>query len=93
MGAVFENPLDYALQLAIDKFEGAESECEKIALSSLKRAKMVVDTVMLHGLEFYGLTFDQFCKQCGSKKNVFFLSDDEVKLLNKAFKIMDIMKN
>ena len=88
---LISNPVKYALQIAINQFEKTDIDDSKLIIAALKRAEAVWDNVFIHGLEFYGLTYEQFCKQCEKKKNIFFFSDDEVKLLNKAYKIMNII--
>jgi hypothetical protein len=37
------------------------------------------------------MTYEQFCEQLEHKKNIVFLSDDEVDAFNKAVKIMNAL--
>ena len=94
---MFEDYINYAIQFAINSYKNnyGDSKCfsDRLFLECLKRSEVVWSSLRIHGLEFYGLTYDEFCKQCEEKNHIVFLSDDEAKLLNKAFEIMDIIKN
>lgn len=89
-GDIFTSPIDFALQETMKKLENDEQS--RFIYESLRRSKAMWENVRIHGIEIVGLTYEQFCEQFENKKNVVFLSDDEVKDLNKAFEIMRVMR-
>ena len=82
-----ENMIDIALQEAIEKYED-----NKILCDAFKRSKAVWDNISITGLEFFGMTYDEFLKYLEKYKYVIFLTDDEMKDYEKAGQIIDIMK-
>lgn len=89
-GDIFTSPIDFALQETMKKFENDEQS--RFIYESLRRSKVMWENIRINGIEIVGLTYEQFCDQFENKKNVVFLSDDEVKDLNKAFEIMRVMR-
>ena len=89
-GDIFTSPIDFALQETMKKFENDEQS--RFLYESLRRSKVMWENIRINGIEIVGLTYEQFCDQFENKKNVVFLSDDEVKDLNKAFEIMRVMR-
>lgn len=89
-GDIFTSPIDFALQETMKKFENDEQS--RFIYESLRRSKVMWENIRINGIEIVGLTYEQFCEQFENKKNVVFLSDDEVKDLNKAFEIMRVMR-
>lgn len=81
-----ENMIDVALQEAIEKYRDNKFLC-----NAFKRSKAVWDKISIVGLETCGMTYDEFCKQLESHKNILFLTDDEMKDYNKALQIMDVI--
>ena len=92
-GDIFTSPIDFALKTTMKKFENSEDDNDKLIYETLRRSKAMWENIKIHGLEIYGITYEQFCEQCGEKKNIVFLSDDEVENFNKAVQIMNVMKN
>lgn len=88
---IFTSPIVFSLQETMKRFEDSKDESAKIIYESLRRAKKVWDNVSINGLEIYGMTFEQFCEQCDRKRNIIFLSDEEIEKYNKALKIMEIL--
>ena len=85
--------ITYSLQEALKKYENPESEVNRILFEAFKRSETVWKSIRIHGLETYGLTYEQFCKQCEDKPNILFLSDDELNEYCKAMEIMKSIKN
>lgn len=92
-GDIFTSPIDFALKTTMKKFENSEDDNDNLIYETLRRSKAMWENIKIHGLEIYGITYEQFCEQCNEKKNIVFLSDDEVENFNKAVQIMNVMKN
>lgn len=92
-GDVFTSPIDFALQEMIKQFENADNDNDKMIYESLRRSRAMWKNIRVYGLNICGMTYEQFCDQCDKKKNIVFLSDDEVKDFNKAIEIMKVMKS
>ena len=92
-GDIFTSPIDFALQETMKQFENADNNNNKMIYESLRRSKTIWENIRIHGLDICGMTYEQFCDQCDKKKNIVFLSDDEVGNFNKALQIMNVMKN
>lgn len=90
-GDVFTSPIDFALQETMTKFENDEGN--ELLYEALRRSRAIWNNIRINGLEICGMTYEQFCEQLENKKNVVFLSDEEVKDLNKAFEIMRVMRS
>lgn len=90
-GDIFTSPIEFALQEAIKRFEGDEEN--ELLYGALKRSEAMWENIKIHGLQICGLTYEQFCEQLENKKNIVFLSDDEVESFNKAVQIMNVMRN
>ena len=90
-GDIFTSPIEFALQEAIKRFEGDEEN--KLLHGALKRSEVMWENIRIHGLQILGLTYEQFCEQLENKKNIVFLSDDEVESFNKAVEIMKVIGN
>lgn len=90
-GDIFTSPIDFALQETMKKFEGSDNENDKLLYEMLKRSKAIWDNITINGLEIIGMTYEQFCEQFEHKKNIVFLTDDEVAKFNKAVRIMEVL--
>ena len=90
---IFTSPIDFALQETMKQFENADNNNNKMIYESLRRSRAMWKNIRVHGLNICGMTYEQFCDQCDKKKNIVFLSDDEVEDFNKAIKIMKVMKS
>jgi hypothetical protein len=64
--------------------EGIDSKTNGLIYETLKRDKAVIENLSINGLEYVGYTFDQFCEQCKEKKNILFLTDEELRIYNEA---------
>ena len=92
-GDIFTSPIDFALQETMKQFENANNDNDKMIYETLRRSKAIWENIKIHGLEICGMTYEQFCNQCDKKKNIVFLSDDEVDDFNKAIQIMNVIRN
>ena len=90
-GDIFTSPIDFALQETMKKFENADNENDKLLYEMLKRSKAIWDNITINGLGIIGMTYEQFCEQFEHKKNIVFLTDDEVVKFNKDVHIMEVM--
>lgn len=92
-GDIFTSPIDFALQETMKRFENYDNDNDKLIYDLLRRSKAIWENIRIHGLDIYGMTYEQFCDQCDKKKNIVFLSEDELEDFNKAIKIMDVMRS
>ena len=90
-GDIFTMPIVFALQETMKQFENYDNDNDKMIYESLRRSKAIWENIKIHGLEIYGMTYEQFCDQCDKKRNIVFLADDEIEDFNKAVEIMNIM--
>ena len=90
---IFTSPIDFALQETMKQFENADNDNNKMIYESLRRSRAMWENIRVHGLNICGMTYEQFCDQCDKKKNIVFLSDDEVDDFNKAIQIMNVIRN
>lgn len=92
-GNIFKSPIDFALQTTMRQFENLEDDNDKLIYETLRRSKAMWENIKIHGLEICGMTYEQFVDQCNKKKNIVFLTDDELEDFNKAVQIMRVMKS
>lgn len=92
-GDVFTSPIDFALQETMKRFENQNNDNDKLIYENLKRSKKIWENIKINGLEICGMTYEQFCEQCDRKKNIVFLSDDEIDDFNKAVEIMNVIRS
>ena len=90
---IFTSPIDFALQETIKQFENVDNDNDKMIYESLRRSRAMWENIRIYGLDICGMTYEQFCDQCDKKKNIVFLSDDEVEDFNKAVQIMNVMRS
>ena len=90
---IFTSPIDFALQETMKQFENADNDNDKMIYESLRRSRALWENIRIYGLGICGMTYEQFCDQCSIKRNIVFLSDDEVENFNNALQIMNVMKN
>lgn len=86
------SPIEYALQETIKKFENSDKDDEKLIYELLKRSEAIWSSIKINGLQTYGMTYEDFCNQCKEKRNVLFLTDEELENINKAIQVVNIMK-
>ena len=92
-GDIFITPIDFALDLALEKYANSDDSDSKFTYELLRRSKAMWENIRIHGLDVYGMTYEQFCNQFNDKKNIIFMSDDELKDFNKAVEIMKVMRS
>lgn len=92
-GDIFTSPIDFALEKTIKQFENADNDNDKMIYELLRRSKTMWENIRIYGLDICGMTYEQFCDQCSKKRNIVFLSDDEVENFNKALQIMKVMRS
>ena len=91
-GDAFTAPIEFTLQKAMKEFEGSDDKNDKIIYEGLRRSMTVWENIKIHNLQIFGMTYDQFCKQCETKTNIVFLTDDEMQNINKAMRIMKVIE-
>lgn len=87
---IYASPIEFAIKKTLGTL--GNSENDKIVAESLKRSAKMWESIRIYGLSICGLTYEEFCKQFEEKKNIVFLSDDELESYNKAVKIMNALR-
>jgi hypothetical protein len=90
-GDIFTSPIDFALQETMKRFENADNNDDKLLYEAMRRSRAMWENIRINGLKICGMTYEQFCEQLENKKNIVFLSDDEVENFNKAVQIMNVL--
>ena len=90
---VIVTPIDFALDVALEIYVNADDSDGKFTYELLRRSKAMWENIRIHGLDSYGITYEQFCDQFNRKKNIVFFTDDELKDFNKAIEIMQVMRS
>lgn len=88
-GDIFTSPIEFAIKKTIETL--GDTEDDRIIKEGLRRSEKMWEAIRVHGLSICGMTYEQFCKQFEEKKNVIFMSDDELEVYNKAVKIMNVL--
>ena len=88
---ILTDPIIFALQETMKRFESADNDNDKLIYETLKRSRAMWENIRINGLNICGMTYEQFCEQLKNKKNIVFLSDDEVDGFNKTIQIMNVM--
>lgn len=83
MDNLFTMPINFAIKDTMKKFENSTDEDGRIIYESLRRCDIIWDMITLSGVEIYGLTYEQFCKQFEEKRNVVFFTDEELEVYRK----------
>ena len=89
---ILADTISFAVERLMKEFKNSDDESEKKLYSVLQRSEKMWETIKIHWLEPYGLSYEQFCDECDKKKNIVFMSDEEIEEYNKAIKIMKVMK-
>lgn len=89
-GDIYTSPIEFAVKKTLETL--GNSENDKIIAESLKRSAKMWEAIRIYGLSTCGLSYEEFCKQLDEKKNIIFLSDDELKSYNKSVKIMSALQ-
>ena len=96
-GDIYTSPVIFALQKLMNEIEDADNDGEKFLYEMLRRSKVMWESITINGLEIIGMTYNQFCEQCKEKRNIVFLTDEEVRLLSvnlkKAKQIEEILNS
>lgn len=92
MNDIISGTIVFALDRAIKDFENREDEAGRVLYESVRRSKAVWEKVQIEGIEAFGMSYERFLEQLEEKRNVLFLSDEEVVAYKKAYRIMEAMK-
>lgn len=88
-GDIFTSPIEFAIEKTLETL--GDSENDRTIKESLKRSAKTWESIRIHGLSICGMTYEQFCEQFEEKKNVVFMSDEELEVYYKAVKIMNVL--
>lgn len=91
-GDIFTSPIEYAIKKTMQELKDAEGDNEKFIYESLRRSSKIWENIRIQNLQIYEMTYDQFCQQFETKKNIIFLTDDEIKSINKAMRIIKVLE-
>lgn len=86
---VFTSPIEFAIEKTLETLGDCEND--RIIKESLKRSAKMWETIRVHGISICGMTYEQFCKQFEEKRNVIFMTDEELKQYNKAVRVMNVL--
>lgn len=86
---IFTSTIEFAIEKTLKAL--GDSEGDRIIKESLRRSAKMWEAIRVHGLSICGMTYEQFCNQFEEKKNVIFMSDNELEVYNKAVKIMNVL--
>lgn len=92
-GDIFTSPIDFALNEVMKRFEGLNDENSRIIYEGLKRSKALWEHIKIYRLNIYNKSYEEFCEECEKKRNIIFLSDDELENFAKAIEIIKIMEH
>lgn len=88
----FSSTIAFALRENMKQFEGKDDERSKIMYRCLQASEEVFKNLYIAGIELFGKTYERFLEELKEKRNVVFLSDDEIIKYNRARKIMKFME-
>ena len=88
----FTSTIALALRKAMEEYEGRTNEQGRILYRLYQGSAAIWDSLYIHGIELFGKTYEQFLEECKEKKNIVFLSDEELKDYNRAMKVIEFMK-
>lgn len=84
--------ITFAIRQAIKQFEGKDDDSSKIMYRCLQASEKVFNDLYVAGINLFGKTYEKFLEELKEKRNVVFLSDDELEDYNKAMKVIKFMK-
>ena len=85
------NILVSAIRHAIDS-QMCVTEQNDIVYAALKRARIFIDNVDFFGVDVVGRTLGEFEESCKEKRNVLFLTDEELLEYEKTKRIIEYIK-
>ena len=88
----FSSTIALALREMMKRFEGKDDEHSIIMYRCLQGSEEVFRNLYIAGIELFGKTHERFLEELKEKRNVVFLSDDEIKDYNRAMKVVEFMK-
>lgn len=81
---------------ALEMFERSISDNDALIIELVRRCKKLCEHLRIKGIKFTNMTYEEFCTQCEKKKNIVFMSDEEIVDHNKAmrvyYSIVDVVK-
>lgn len=84
--------IEFALKETMKRFENSASESDQIIYNLLSRSLILWKHIKIHGIDMYGMDLNEFSHYCDEKRNLMFLTDEEMKNLDKAMKIAEVLK-
>ena len=90
------NPLIKAMKFAVNRYiydyANSEEEHKNIIYESLIRARYLLDRMEIYGVDVYGKNYSEWKDDVDNKTHVVFMSDEELKELNKCAKLAKVLK-
>lgn len=86
------NIVNQFIEDKISSLKENNDENSKILEAVLLRTSKVLENIQLYGIDPLNKTYKEFCQYIDNKKNVIFLSDEELHDVQKALKIYKIIK-
>ena len=87
--SVFLSPVLYAIEKLIEDLEIKDelTRDESLIYNALQRDKALFEKLNIHCIEFGNKTFDDYIVSLDKKRNILFLTDEEVQTYAKALKL------
>lgn len=87
---VFVNTILFAIDKTIETLKDSESDGDQALVGMLRRSREPWHNSDIKGINAF-VSYEEFIEQLSSKKNIFFLTDEELNRCNKGIEIMDIL--
>lgn len=81
--------MDSIIHVLDEAMERYEFNKNKVACSLIKRSKVILEKLTLNNVEIYGLNYEDFCEQFSEKRNIVFMSDEELKNFNRTEELLE----
>lgn len=83
--------VEYALDKLIESLGDEDNEHSNIIRESANRAKELNKHIILNGVNYIGLSFDDFIHQLDNKRNILLLSDEELLEIENIRKLNSVL--
>lgn len=84
---IFIKGMIWALESAMRRLEEeqmTEDDLRRLVYENFKRDKVILENLSINGLEYGEMNFEQFSEQVKNKKNILFLTDEELSMYKDA---------
>lgn len=85
-------PVIRVIDAEINKLKDSSSDSKKLICQTLRRSKKLIESINIYNAKILGMSFEEFCDYIDSKNNILFLTYEELKRVNSALNIYDVVK-